>query len=218
MNLLQKVKNFMRRILISIDKVNTIYTLTGHENIHISEIIQIYQEKSHIYDYTEWKVQGKIPIQTTAKFLSNCIELLEMPYKINNWKRIYEEIYDEYEERNILFKNLAFQNKGFLSMSLENLSKNESSIQSSLRKYTKFELFYRVNEKFLKNILLPKCLTSKDMRQAIVDKFKKKLDKKKMAVLEPFLTNNKLMLEDQEECIHKKMDQIGIHGFWLSSG
>lgn len=34
----------MRKLLISIDKVNTTYNLTGRKNMNISEILDTYQE------------------------------------------------------------------------------------------------------------------------------------------------------------------------------
>lgn len=216
-NLLIKVQNLLRKMLISIDKVNTIYTLTGRENAHISEIIEIYQEKSHIYDYTELKTQ-KIPLPFTAKFLNNCVELLDISYKINNWKKIYETILDDYEERRLFFRSLAFENKEFLSLALENLEKNSSSLKNSFEKYTKFELIQRMNEKFFNGLTFPKCLTSQEMRMSIVEKYKKKFDKKKLAAIDHFLQNERLLLMDQDECIHKKLYDLGLHFFWLHTG
>ena len=211
-----KTKNLMRKLLISIDKVNTIYTLTGRENMHISEILEIYQEKSHIYDYTVLKTKQKIPLDTTAKFLNNCIESLENSYKINNWKRIHELMIEDYENRTIQFQDILMENKIGLSMALENLEKLNNLSQTALERYSKLELIKVLNENIIKNLKLPICLTSQEMRVSILQSLKKKIEKKKFQQLEENFDNCKIMLLNQDECIHHKLEEIGIHCFMLN--
>lgn len=206
-----KVKSLMRKLLISVDKVNTIYTLTGRENVHISEILEIYQEKTHIYDCTQLKI--KVPIQTTAKFLENCIGFLDISYKANNWKSIYEGVLSDFEERAIKFKDLSLETKTFLATGLENIEKMKSSMQNAIERVSKFELVKFLNEKFIKGLKFPICLTSKNMRISVLESFRKKIDKKKALALEEAFYNGDLMLLNQDECIHKKMDEAGAHVF-----
>jgi hypothetical protein len=214
--LLSKTVNLMRKMLISIDKVNTVYTLTGRENAHISEILEMYQEKSHIYDYTELKMKQKIPIDTMAKFLTNCIDWLDIKYKANNWKQINEKMTEDYEKRSCKFQDILLQSKSTLSMVLENLEKANNSIQISLERCLKFHFIRILHERIIKNLKLPICLTSGEIRTNILNAFMKKVEKKKFQTMEESFLNNKMMLMNQDECIHQKMDEAGIHCFILN--
>ena len=213
---LSKTVNLLRKLLISIDKVNSVYTLTGRENVHISDILEMYQEKSHIYDYTELKTKNKMPIETTAKFLNNLIEIMDIKYKANNWKKINERMSEDFDKRSCFFNDLLLETKSIISMALENLEKANSSMQVSIEKCLKFHFVKILNEKVIKNMKMPICLTSGDIRTNILETFRKKVEKKKFLAMEDTFSNDKFMLMKQEECIHQRMDEAGVHCFILT--
>lgn len=213
--LLSKAVTLVRKMLISIDKVNTVYTLTGRENVHISEILEMYQEKAHIYDYTQLKTRHRIPIETTAKFLNSCIEKLEGHLTANNWKKIHEKMIAELEERSSRLDKILLENKMALTMALQSLEKANNAMQVSLDRGLKHQLIRIINEKVISNLQFPVCVTSGQIRQNILSNFGKKLDKKKLASLEDQFMGARLMVTDLSECIHQRMDDAGVHCFLL---
>ncbi|KAL4511721.1 hypothetical protein ABPG72_012566 [Tetrahymena utriculariae] len=163
---INKAKNMIQQVLVSIEKLNNILSFTGYKNMELTELFKIFEDGYYLHNAKHSNNVDNVPIMIKAKYLLNILKQLPPKYQENNLMMLFVEMSSEFHERFQKFMKLSNHTKSELLKAKNTIKKYQSILKENidlLNRDKKRRILYEFIEKQQLNL----CITSQKTRAGL---------------------------------------------------